>query len=96
MSEDTTYPEPADHGRTIRLGEYELAPGAKLSRASVGPIGASEFSSFIVIDVDPAADELELCRVTDRVRRTVTAAGLEEDLGMSTFVIDTGVEDANE
>lgn len=96
MSEDTTYPEPANHGRTIHIDDYELAPGAKLSRASVGPIGASEFSSFIVLDVDPDADELELCRVTDGARRTVTAAGLEEDLGLSTFVIDSGIEDAEE
>ena len=92
MSEETMYPEPADHGRTVRVGEYDIAPGAKLSRASMGPIGASEYSSFIVLDVDPDANELELCRMTDHARRTVTVAGLERDLGMSTFVIDPGHE----
>lgn len=93
MSEETTYPEPADHNRTVRVGEYDIAPGATLSRASMGPIGASEYSSFIVLDVDPDAGELELCRMTDRTRRTVTVTGLERDLGMSTFVIDSGVEE---
>ncbi|HET7323137.1 MAG TPA: hypothetical protein VFJ06_02270 [Halococcus sp.] len=93
MSEDTTYPEPADHGRTIPVGEYDLAPGAKLSRASMGPIGAGEYSSFIVLDTDPDAGELDLYRVTDGARRTVSAAGLEGDIGQSTFVIDTGVDD---
>lgn len=96
MSEETMHPEPADHGRTVQVGEYDIAPGAMLSRASMGPIGASEYSSFIVLDVDPDAGELELCRMTDRVRRTVTATGLEQDLGMSTFVIDSGVESENQ
>lgn len=95
MSEDI-HPEPADHGRTIEIGEYDLAPGAKLSRASMGPIGAGEYSSFIVLDTDPVAGELELYRVTDGARRTVSAAGLEGDIGQSTFVIDTGTEDENE
>lgn len=96
MSEETTYPEPADHGRTVRVGEYDISPGAKLSRASMGPIGASEYSSFIVLDVDPDASELELCRMTDRARRTVTVAGLERDIGTSTFVIDAGHEETGE
>lgn len=95
MSKDTTYPEPADHGRTISVDEYELAPGAKLSRASMGPVGAGEYSSFIVLDVNPDTGELDLYRVTDGAQRTVTAAGLEGDIGQSTFVIDSGVEDAN-
>jgi hypothetical protein len=92
MSEDTIHPEPADHGRTVRIGEHDIAPGGMLSRASVGPIGASEYSSFVVLDVDPDAGELELCRMTDNVRRTVTVDGLEQDLGTNTFVIDSGDE----
>jgi len=87
---DVGPPVPASHGRTIRVGEYDLAPGATLSRASVGPIGASEYTSFLVLDVDPEADELELYRTTDRARRSVTASGLAADLGANTFVVDDG------
>lgn len=90
MSSDDLHPTPATHGRTIRVGEYEIAPGAKLQQGNVGPVGASEYTSFIVLDVDPEAEELELYRMTDREHRTVSAGGLEADLGMSTFVVDDG------
>lgn len=91
-TEDRDHPEPATHGRTIRVGAYELAPSAQLQQANVGPIGASEYTTFIVLDVDPEAGELELYRLTDRERRTVTASGLEADLGKATFVVDDGLE----
>lgn len=90
MSDDGLHPEPAAHGRTIRVGEYDLAPGAKLQQATVGPIGANEYTAFVVLDVDPDAGELDLYRLADRERRTVTAAGLEADLGVRTFVVDDG------
>jgi len=83
-------PTPATHGRTIQVGEYELAPGATLSRASMGPIGAGEYTSFLVLDVDPDAGTLELCRLTDQARRSVEAATLAADLHMNTFVTDDG------
>lgn len=89
MAEDSR-PTPATHDLTIEVGEYELAPGAQLSRASVGPIGASEYTSFVVLDVDPEAGELELCRMTDRACRTVAAADLAADLDVNTFVVDDG------
>lgn len=91
MTDDVS-PKPASHGRTVRVGEYELAPGAQLSQANVGPIGASEYTSFVVLDVDPEEETLELCRMTDRARQTVTASGLASDLGVNTFVIDDGRE----
>ncbi len=92
-SSNRDLPEPATHGRTISVGEYELAPSAQLQKADVGPLGASEYTTFIVLDVDPDAGELELFRPMDRARRTVTAAGLEADLGKATFVVDDGTGD---
>lgn len=91
---DAGYPEPADHGRTVRVGDHELAPGATLSMASQGPIGASEYTSFIVLDVDPDRGELELCRLTDHATTTVTAEGLAGDIDVNTFVVDDGRDDA--
>jgi len=87
---DEGYPKPADHGRTVSVGEHEIAPGATLSRETQGPIGASEYTTFLVMDVDPEAGEVELCRLTDHARRTVTAAGLANDVGVNTFVVDDG------
>lgn len=93
---DPGYPEPADHGRTVRVGEYELAPGATLSMASQGPIGASEYTSFMVLDVDPDRGELDLCRLTDHATTTVSADGLAGDLDVNTFVVDDGRTDASD
>jgi len=87
---DEAHPEPASHGETVQVGDHELAPGATLSRESRGPIGASEYTTFVVLDVDPDAGELELYRLTDRVRRTVTAEGLAADVDVNTFVVDDG------
>lgn len=93
MGEDGIHPEPATHGRTVQVAEYEIAPGAKLPQANVGPVGASEYTTFVVLDVDPDEGEVELYRMTDHARQTVTATGLEGDIGVNTFVIDDGTSD---
>lgn len=87
---DTDRPEPATHGETVAVGEYEIAPGAQLSQETQGPIGASEYTSFVVLDVDPDAETLELCRMTDYERRTVTASNLASVIGVNTFVVNDG------
>lgn len=84
------HPTPATHGRTIEVGAYELAPGATLQHAYVGPIGASEYVTEIVLDVDSEAGTVELYRMADRSRDTIPVDQLARELDATTFVVDDG------
>lgn len=94
MTDKSKIPEPASHGRTVSVKNVELAPGAHLSRESKGPMGESHYFSFRVLDVDPSTEELELYSLSNRERRTISVEDLAAALGEDTFVVSTGLDEA--